>query len=243
MKHINDISVARAYLEAKKYLYESGYFDEIEWQYRVNLSRINEKSFLEEYAWVVLNTGMSEKIVRKIFPYICASFFYWSSVEKIVNHCDLCKDNALKYFNNNKKIDAIIETSKLIYDKNFNVFWNEIINNDIDYLKQLPYIGPITSHHLAKNIGFSVSKPDRHLVRLAGKLCYSSVEDMCDVINFIIDEPINVIDIVLWRYSTLKNDFYDICLHYNDSEPIPFLRKTMICSQHDKKHLENNHQP
>ena len=212
MKHISDISVVKAYLKVKKYLYESGYFDEIEWQYGVNLSQINEKSFLEEYAWVVLNTGMSEKIVRKIFPYICSSFFHWSSVEKIVNHCNSCREDALKYFNNKKKINAIIETSKIIYDKKFNVFWKEIQNNDIDYLKQLPYIGPITSYHLAKNIGFSVSKPDRHLVKLAKLLCYNSVDDMCHAICFLADEPINVIDLVLWRYSTLKNDFYDICI-------------------------------
>jgi hypothetical protein len=216
MKRINDISVARAYLEAKKYLYEYGYFDEIEWQYEVNISQINEKSFLEEYAWVVLNTGMSEKIIRKIYPYISSSFFHWSSVKKIVKHCDSCKNNALKFFNNKKKIEAIIETSKFIYDKNFNIFLEEIKNNDIDYLRRLPYIGPITSFHLAKNIGFSVSKPDRHLVKLAKILCYNSVNDMCNTIYFFTDEPINVIDIVLWRYATLKDDFYEICLYYND---------------------------
>jgi hypothetical protein len=239
MTQIDDISIARAYLQAKKYLYESGYFEEIEWQYGVNLSRINEKSFLEEYAWVVLNTGMSEKIIRKIFPYICSSFFHWSSVEKIVNHCDLCKNNALKYFNNKRKIDAIIETSKFIYDKKFNVFWKEILNNDIDYLKKLPYIGPITSYHLAKNIGFSVSKPDRHLVKMAKTLCYNSVDDMCNAICFLTDEPINVIDLVLWRYSTLKNDFCDICIHYNNFESIPFLRKTITYTQYDKKPIED----
>jgi hypothetical protein len=221
MKHISDISVVRAYLKIKKYLYESGYFDEIEWQYGVSLSRINEKSFLEEYAWVVLNTGMNEKIIRRIFPYICSSFFNWSSVEKIVNHCNTCRENALKYFNNKKKIDAIIETSKIIYKKNFNIFWKEIQNNDITYLKQLPYIGPITSYHLAKNIGFPVSKADRHLVKLAKLLCYNSVNDMCNAICFLADEPINVTDLVLWRYSTLKKDFYEICLQYDILRNLP----------------------
>jgi hypothetical protein len=221
MKYISDISITRAYFKVKKYLYESGYFDEIEWQYGVNISKINEKSFLEEYAWVVLNTGMSEKIIRNIFPNICSSFFHWSSVEKIVEHCDSCKSNALKYFNNKKKIEAIVETVNIIYEKKFSVFLNEIINNNINFLKQLPYIGPITSYHLAKNIGFSVSKPDRHLVKLAEMLCYNSVDDMCNTICFLSDEPINVVDIVLWRYSTLKNDFYDICIQFDTSRNLP----------------------
>ena len=217
MNRIDDLSVARAYLKIKKYLYESGYFDEIEWQYGVSISQINENSFLEEYAWVVLNTGMSEKIIRKIFPHICSSFFHWSSVEEIVKQRDICKDNALKHFNNKRKIEAIIETSNIIYEKKFDNFWEEIISNDITYLKHLPYIGPVTSYHLAKNIGFSVSKPDRHLVKLAKELCYESTSNMCDTIYFLTDDPVNVIDLVLWRYSTLRNDFYDICIHYNSS--------------------------
>jgi hypothetical protein len=217
MKRINDISVVRAYLVAKRFLYETGYFDEIEWQYGVNISQITEKYFLGEYAWVVLNTGMKEKVIRKIYPYISSAFFHWKSVKKIMRYSNQCKKDALEYFNNKKKIDAIIETSKYIYDKKFSIFLNEIKDNNIDYLRQLPYIGPVTSYHLAKNIGFSVSKPDRHLVRLAENLCYNSVGDMCKTICFFTDEPENVVDIVLWRYATLKNDFFKICLNYNDS--------------------------
>jgi len=216
MIQVSDISIAKAYLNVKKFLYESGYFNEIEWQYGVDVSRINEQSFLEEYAWVVLNSGMSEKIIRNIFPYICSSFFNWSSIEKIVKNRDLCRAKALKHFNNKKKVDAIIETTNIIYKKKFNIFFDEIKNNGVNYLEKLPYIGPITSYHLAKNIGFSVSKPDRHLVKLAELLNYDSVNNLCNTIYYLTEEPINVIDIVLWRYSTLKKDFYDICVKFDE---------------------------
>jgi hypothetical protein len=218
MKKIDDICVAKVYLKVKKFLYENGYFDEIEWQYKVDISKVNENSFLEEYAWVVLNTGMNERIIRKIFPYICSSFFNWSSVGKIVKYQNECKMNALIYFNNVKKIDAIINTACLLYKENFNDFWKDFVGNDINNLEKLPYIGPVTSYHLAKNIGFPVSKPDRHLVRLADQLNYKSVEDMCKNIYSLTDEPVNVIDIALWRYSTLRSDFYNICLQYSNAE-------------------------
>jgi endonuclease III len=218
MKKINDICVAKVYLKAKKFLYENGYFDEIEWQYKVDVSKVDENSFLEEYAWVVLNAGMNERIIRKIFPYICSSFFHWSSVEKIVKYQNECKMNALIYFNNIKKIDAIIDTAGLLYEKKFNDFWKDFVDNDINNLEKLPYIGPVTSYHLAKNIGFSVSKPDRHLVRLADQLNYKSVEDMCKKIYSLTDDPVSVIDVALWRYSTLRSDFYDICLQYSNAE-------------------------
>jgi hypothetical protein len=211
MNAISDVSVVKAYLQVKRYLYRCNYFNEIEWQYRTSLSNVNEKIFLEEYAWVVLNTGMKEKIVRKIFPNIASSFFGWLSAEKIVKHHLECQNKALTYFNNKKKIEAIIDTAYLINEKTFTDFFENIIENGINGLKRLPYIGPATSYHLAKNIGFSVSKPDRHLSKLADKLNYESVKDMCDIICFYTDEPISVIDLVLWRYSTIKSDFYDIC--------------------------------
>jgi len=35
------------------------------------------------------------------------------------------------------------------------------------FLQQLPFIGPVTAFHLAKNLGIEAVKPDRHLCRLS----------------------------------------------------------------------------
>ncbi|GHU80706.1 hypothetical protein FACS189468_1230 [Spirochaetia bacterium] len=208
---ITSESIALAYLGVKKFIIQNGYDDEIEWQYNIDFYHLDEETFLREYSWVVLNTGMKEKTIKKIFPSISSSFLFWQSSQEIVDCKNNCKNNALGYFNNEKKINAIIDTAAIISKDGFQSIYTAICNEGIDYLQNLPFIGPITSFHLAKNIGFSVAKPDRHLVKIMKELNYSSVEALCSEISELTDDPIPVVDIVLWRYSTLRNDFIGLC--------------------------------
>jgi hypothetical protein len=76
-------------------------------------------------------------------------------------------------------------------------------------LRKLPFIGPVTSYHLAKNLGIDVVKRDRHLVRLAVHLGFSSAEEMCGAFGDQVGEPISVVDIVLWRYCVLTGETGD----------------------------------
>ena len=52
-----------------------------------------------------------------------------------------------------------------------------------------------------------VAKPDRHLVRIAEGVGYDSPQQLCDVVSEIVGDPVSVVDIVTWRYATLKGDF------------------------------------
>lgn len=64
------------------------------------------------------------------------------------------------------------------------------------------FVEPTTSLHLAKNIGLPVAKPDRHICRIANTFGFDKVQRLCENIARVIDEPIQVIDVVLWRYAT-----------------------------------------
>jgi len=77
----------------------------------------------------------------------------------------------------------------------------------INALQQFPYIGPATSYHVAKNIGFPVAKPDRHLCRFAELSGYQNPSDLCQALAEYIGDPIAVVDIVLWRFATLQHDY------------------------------------
>jgi endonuclease III len=74
----------------------------------------------------------------------------------------------------------------------------------IEYLDSLPWIGPITKYHLARNIGIDTVKPDRHLVRLAKRYGYNSPLELCKEIQKTIPESLGVIDLILWRYCNLN---------------------------------------
>jgi hypothetical protein len=85
----------------------------------------------------------------------------------------------------------------------------------LEYLETLPMIGPVTSRHLARNIGIDCVKPDRHLVRIAETFGYGPCGNpreaaetctrMCRDIQRDIGmaERIGTIDLVLWRSCNL----------------------------------------
>jgi hypothetical protein len=64
-------------------------------------------------------------------------------------------------------------------------------------------VGPITVLHLAKNIGVVTAKEDRHLRRLATWAGFKDASDLCAAVSSYIGERPDLVDTVLWRYSTL----------------------------------------
>jgi endonuclease III len=87
---------------------------------------------------------------------------------------------------------------------NLDKYWNEYqsVENKIDYLENLPWIGKITKYHLAKNLGYDCVKPDRHLVRIAKSYNLNPL-DMCLQISKITGDRLGLVDLVIWRAANL----------------------------------------
>jgi hypothetical protein len=173
---------------------------ELEWQRNVSFNAFTETDFLREAAWVVLCSGFRESIVRSVFDYISLCFCDWESADAIVSIAPICKIAALASFKNHAKLDAIVRIASNVESAGFSSFKLAVLDDPIKSLQELPFIGPITSLHLAKNLGLDVAKPDRHLVRVASRLGFASAHDVCLAISKSIDEPLKVVDLVLWRY-------------------------------------------
>ena len=188
---------------AKKSVIAAGYENEILWQDCIDFRTYGEKDFLRESAWVILCSGFNEKCIRKVFNMISLCFCDWKSAKFIVEHKDLCEATALICFKNKKKIDSIIKIAEIIHTNGFENFKYIVSKNPIEELKKLPYIGEITSNHLAKNLGYNISKSDRHLQRMAQKNGYKSVLNFCSEISKKTGDKLSVVDIILWRFSVL----------------------------------------
>ncbi|MDY7032959.1 MAG: hypothetical protein SVY10_13755 [Thermodesulfobacteriota bacterium] len=195
------------YLDAKEYVINRGYSWEIDWQCNQCYENITETVFLRETAWVILSSGFKESIIRRKFPMISNAFKDWESSSAICSSINICKIKALNYFKNVKKINAICEVIQFVENEGFGQVKKEIESNGIDYLKRLPYIGPITGLHLLKNLGFQFIKPDRHLTRIAKSAGFNNPQEMGVAIKNAMGDSLAEIDIVLWRYSTIKNDY------------------------------------
>jgi len=197
------ISLADLYNQAIKTVISFGYNDEIEWQRSRSIESFTEEDLLRESAWVILCSGFKEQYVRRVFDKVSLCFCDWESSSEIVLNLPQCRDSAFHVFANRKKIDAIASVAIKINSIGFAEIQKRILMHPMDELKNLPFIGPITSYHLAKNLGLDVAKPDRHLVRIANKLGYLDVQQLCMEIAQVTGEVLTVIDLVLWRFVTL----------------------------------------
>jgi hypothetical protein len=193
-------SALRFFNEASEYIEKSGLHQELNWQRSVVFEEFTETQLLRESAWVILCSGFRESVVRKVFNHVSLSFCDWESAQVIVESKALCRTAALASFRNERKVDALLETADLVHRSGFSSFKEQIMQDPIRRLQSLPYIGSITAVHLAKNLGFDVAKPDRHLVRLSRQLGYLCTADLCGDIAKVTGEQVKVIDLALWRY-------------------------------------------
>jgi hypothetical protein len=194
--------LGKAYYIAKSVVINEGFAAEIDWQYAASLDQLNEQTFLCEAAWVILNSGMRESVVRKKFSGVSQAFFDWRSSVLIVTNENDCRTEALRHFCHTGKVEAILTVAKHLNAIGINEITEQLSKHGPAYLQKFPFVGPTTSLHLAKNIGFSVAKPDRHLCRIADSFGYDGVQKLCEDIARVTDEPVQVIDVVLWRYAT-----------------------------------------
>ncbi len=210
VRRASALRVTETYLYAKKDVVQAGYGPEIAWQESLSLSTITESAFLSECAWVILNAGMKASVIRGLWGEIGTAFRNWSSASNIVRQRQACVNEALVHFNHPGKIGAIADIAEAVQSEGFEHVIRSIMRGGLEFLRTLPYIGPVTSYHLAKNLGMDVAKPDRHLVRITNATGYSDPGELCHVIASSTGDRIAVVDLVLWRYATLHSDYLSL---------------------------------
>jgi hypothetical protein len=113
-----------------------------------------------------------------------------------------CRDAALAVFRHERKVDAVLAIATWAHRVGDDAIEALVDACDEASLMRLPYLGPATVRHLLKNLGVPVAKPDRHLARLADQFDFS-VDELCQTIAARMNDPIGVVDVVLWRWSVL----------------------------------------
>ncbi len=199
--------ICHAYFFAKQYVIRKGYGKEIDWQNEIDFNEINESTFLQEAAWVILASGMNDKVIRNKFPLIKRVMHDFTSGETIRNDKSTCYRKAIRIFNHPGKINAILYLADYVAIHSYSQVKMSIQSGDVNFIQTFPYLGKATSYHLAKNIGLNVAKPDRHLLRVSNSLGYNCPNELCEKISCLIGEKKSLVDLVIWRYATLNRDY------------------------------------
>lgn len=214
MKKSKSVALVEAYLFAKKSIIKHGYFSEIEWQHNRDYNNITYRELIDEATWVILSAGLNYNVVSRKFLSISKLLAQIEEVEKLATHRKKVKKTILTLFNNNKKVDAIFAFIDFLNKKGVDQFKKDLGIYGESYLLELPFFGPATCRHFLKNIGMSISKPDRHLVRISNLCGFKTTESLCSYIEKRTEEKKSVIDLVIWRYATIdKNYLFNIENH------------------------------
>lgn len=186
------------YNYAKDFCLRNGFRGEIEFVDGRKFEHMDAREFFKQYAFVVLSSGISNKAAESMYR-------------------TLMETGNISLIRHEGKRKALEQA-----DKNWTGWFDSLksFNTDgerLDYLETLPWIGPVTKYHLARNLGIDVAKPDRHLVRLAEHFGLRidgvvdpkeddimSVQEMCGRISDVTGERMGTIDLILWRFSTLR---------------------------------------
>lgn len=204
---VEEPAIIQGYRWALRYVEHAGYGHEISWQKSRNLLKVTEPDFLREAAWVVLNSGMREAVIRQLFPQICKAYFGFKSARLICERQAMCMQRAMEVFGHLGKQSAIVSIAATVNSLGEDGLRQTLLGKGVDFLEGLPWMGPATSRHLAKNLGVQTAKPDRHLVRIAEVSGLGSVDRLCEMIARYTQDDVAVVDLVLWRFATLRNDY------------------------------------
>ena len=181
--------MATYYNKIKIMIIDKGYENEIMWINNIP-NPVNKDLFFKEFSWVVINSGMKNTVAEKIFK----KFWNYNSPDfSAINHPN--KNKALK------KVYKRLDLYFLHFTKS---------KNKLMFLKSLPHIGDVTKYHLARNLGLNYAKPDRHLVRILSLFDYPNVQKFCKKLSILTNDPIGLVDLVLWRFATLFPNYLEL---------------------------------
>lgn len=159
---------------------KAGYSAAIEWSENIQ-PPANAKDFAAEAIYVICNSGFANRIAVPIFERVMFALGDGKSSKAAFGHPG--KTDAIDY----------IWKHRIKLFKNYNN-----AEDKIEYCATLPWIGPITKYHLAKNFGADVAKPDVHIIRLADREG-TTAQLLCERLAVETGYRVSTVDIILWR--------------------------------------------
>ena len=160
---------------------------------------LGASQFLGEYCWVVFASGFRYAVVKDKFPAI-KKVFRSFDLESLAGMSPVTRERLP--IRNKRKADGFLKGCRMIAREGFDAFKDRLKRERLDVLEALPGIGPVTKHHLAKNIGLQdTAKPDVWLVRCADECGAASVGEL---VSFLREAnptfKAHEIDTILWDY-------------------------------------------
>lgn len=158
--------------------------DDIEWAESLQ-PPTSPDQFAAEVIYVICNSGMKNTVARQIYDRVMPLLRNGSSAW-----------DGFKHKGKSVAIDAIWINRQSLFQ-----VYDSLCNSDaakLEWLATLPWIGPVTKYHAAKNFGVNCVKPDVHLARLA-RHARTSPDELCERLGNATGYRAATVDTLLWR--------------------------------------------
>lgn len=189
------IDLDEVYLKASSYC-SSTYTKQLAYYRSLSFSKITPSIFWSEYVWCVYTSGFNAKVVSKKFDDLMSAYGPWDT--SFFTYGELWS-RVSPVLSNRKKFESILTCRQLLKELGWENFVETFLE-DVDTIKELPFIGNITKYHLGRNLGLDCVKPDIHLERLSAYYGFEGTESLCMHLALIHEERIGVVDYILWAY-------------------------------------------
>jgi hypothetical protein len=197
------LELCLAYMLGKRRLIQLGFAWEIDWQDDADPMTATEPQIIREGAWAILSCGLSARAVGSVFPRISRIFGHWAAPANIVENRDRLIQEAHAAFGHPAKLRAIVDLTELVASLGGSASIELLGRDPAAFAERVAFLGPVSTRHMMKSLGFPVAKPDRHMVRLADALG-TTPTNLCATIASVTHEKVAVVDLVLWRLSELR---------------------------------------
>lgn len=158
----------------------AGFEDIIAWTEAL-VAPSNADAFASEAIYVICNSGMRNSVATPVFRRCMDALAQGLSAMAVYKHPG--------------KAPAIDE----IWAKRHALFEEFcFVTDKVEFCADIPWIGPVTKYHLAKNFGVDTAKPDVHMERLALREA-TTTERLCKRLSRQTGYRVATVDSILWR--------------------------------------------
>lgn len=161
-------------------VHDAGHYADSTWPETLAPPR-TAKQFAEAAIYVIVNSGMKYAVAQGIYRRCLDRLHGGKKVWRVFGHPGKAK-----------AIDKIWSGREGLFQK------YQRAEDKLEFCGSLPWVGPVTKYHLAKDLGVDVAKPDVHLARLARR-DRTTVERMCHRLAKQTGYRVATIDTILWR--------------------------------------------
>lgn len=165
-----------------------------------------DSDLLAEYAWVVVSCGMTAHVTGRLWPRLTSAFRGWNPAAVAASPLDV-QVEALSVLKHPRKIGAILSLADSLDRQpgQMQRLAGMPTSEALAWMQTLPWVGPVSRYHLARNLGWDVVVRSGPVVRLAACLGCTP-DELVHETAARVGERIRVVDLVLWNWAHQVGD-------------------------------------